>query len=40
MKLIIPYSNDSDIGYIDPDFLDEEEKENQSNEDKQVQPVS
>jgi hypothetical protein len=51
MKLRFPYFNDSDIGYIDEDFLDkneqiifidseEEEKEKLTNEIKQIQPIS
>ena len=51
MKLIFPYFNDSDIGYIDEEFLDEqeeivfidsekEEKEKENNENKQVQTIS
>lgn len=27
MKTEFPYFNDSDIGYVDPDFLDENEKQ-------------
>ena len=50
MKLRFPYFNDSDIGYIDDDFLDneeivfidseEEEKEKKENETKQLQAIS
>ena len=51
MKLRFPYFNDSDIGYIDEDFLDEnekivfidseeEEKEKKENETKQLQAIS
>jgi hypothetical protein len=51
MKLRFPYFNDSDIGYIDEEFLEEneqivfldseeEEKEKQNNENKQVQTIS
>jgi len=51
MKLRFPYFNDSDIGYLDYDFLDEnevihfvdseeEEKEKLTNEVKQIQPIS
>ena len=50
MKLRFPYFNDSDIGYIDDDFLDneeivfidseEEEKEKKENEAKQLQAIS
>lgn len=51
MKLRFPYFNDSDIGYIDEEFLEEneeivfldseeEEKEKENNENKQVQTIS
>ena len=51
MKLRFPYFNDSDIGYIDEEFLDEneeivfidseeEEKKKKEDEVKQLQPVS
>jgi hypothetical protein len=51
MKLRFPYFNDSDVGYLDEDFLDEnekivfidseqEEKEKLIDETKQLQAIS
>ncbi len=50
MRLTFPYFNDSDIGYLDTDFLvegedisfvrDEENESDEENENKQIQSIS
>lgn len=48
MKKQFPYFNDSDIGYVDPDFLDENERQillftdkgNQIMIDEEINPIN